>query len=147
MDVKTREVLSYVGNTPTDNEHEKDVDMVQANRSTGSVLKPLLYTAMMNAGELLPGMLIPDVPTQIAGYTPENFNESYSGAVEADKALAKSLNIPAVRLLRSYGLEKFRDQLDFFNLRGLDKSADHYGLTLILGGAESNLWDLCKGVK
>ncbi|HCO82120.1 MAG TPA: penicillin-binding protein 1C, partial [Arenibacter sp.] len=52
MDVKTREVLSYVGNTPTDNEHEKDVDMVQANRSTGSVLKPLLYTAMMNAGEL-----------------------------------------------------------------------------------------------
>ena len=144
MDVKTREVLSYVGNTPTDNEHEKDVDMVQANRSTGSVLKPLLYTAMMNAGELLPGMLVPDVPTQIAGYTPENFNESYSGAVEADKALAKSLNIPAVRLLRSYGLQKFRDQLDFFNLRGLDKSADHYGLTLILGGAESNLWDLCK---
>ncbi|WP_110354408.1 penicillin-binding protein 1C [Arenibacter sp. ARW7G5Y1] len=144
MDVKTRKVLSYVGNTPTDNEHEKDVDMVQANRSTGSVLKPLLYTAMMNAGELLPGMLIPDVPTQIAGYTPENFNESYSGAVEADKALAKSLNIPAVRLLRSYGLEKFRDQLDLFNLRGLDKPADHYGLTLILGGAESNLWDLCK---
>ena len=144
MDVKTRKVLSYVGNTPTDNEHEKDVDMVQANRSTGSVLKPLLYTAMMNEGELLPTMLIPDVPTQIAGYTPENFNESYSGAVEADKALAKSLNIPAVRLLRSYGLEKFRDQLDLFNLRGLDKSADHYGLTLILGGAESNLWDLCK---
>lgn len=144
MDVKTRKVLSYVGNTPTDNEHEKDVDMVQANRSTGSVLKPLLYTAMMNEGELLPTMLIPDVPTQIAGYTPENFNESYSGAVEADKALAKSLNIPAVRLLRSYGLEKFRDQLDLFNLGGLDKSADHYGLTLILGGAESNLWDLCK---
>lgn len=144
MDVKTRKVLSYVGNTPTDNEHEKDVDMVQANRSTGSVLKPLLYTAMMDAGELLPGMLIPDVPTQIAGYTPENFNESYSGAVEANKALARSLNIPAVRLLRSYGLEKFRDQLDLFNLRGLDKPADHYGLTLILGGAESNLWDLCK---
>ncbi|MCK0188657.1 penicillin-binding protein 1C [Arenibacter sp. F20364] len=144
MDVKTRKVLSYVGNTPTDREHEKDVDMVQANRSTGSVLKPLLYTAMMNAGELLPGMLIPDVPTQIAGYAPENFNETYSGAVEADKALAKSLNIPAVRLLRSYGLEKFRDQLDLFNLRGLNKSADHYGLTLILGGAETNLWDLCK---
>jgi len=144
MDVKTRNVISYVGNTPTDKEHEKDVDMVQANRSTGSVLKPLLYSAMMDAGELLPGMLVPDVPTQIAGYSPENFSESYSGAIEADKALAKSLNILAVRLLQSYGLEKFRDQLDLFNLRGLDKSADHYGLTLILGGAESNLWDLCK---
>jgi penicillin-binding protein 1C len=144
LDVKTRKVLAYVGNTPTDNLHEKDVNMVQANRSTGSVLKPLLYTAMLDAGELLPNMLVPDIPTQIAGYSPENFNESYSGAIEAKKALARSLNIPAVRLLQSYGLHKFRDQLNGFDLKGLNKSADHYGLTLILGGAESNLWDLCK---
>ncbi|PCJ95544.1 MAG: penicillin-binding protein 1C [Flavobacteriaceae bacterium] len=144
LDVNTREVLSYVGNTKTKKEHQKDVDMVQANRSTGSVIKPLLYTAMLDAGELLPNMLVADIPTQIAGYTPENFNENYSGAVPAKKALARSLNIPAVRLLQSYGLDKFRDQLDFFKLRGINKSADHYGLTLILGGAESNLWDLCK---
>lgn len=144
LDVNTREVLSYVGNTNTNNEHQKDVDMVQANRSTGSTIKPILYTAMLDAGELLPDMLVPDVPTQIAGYTPENFSEDYSGAVEAKKALARSLNIPAVRLLQQYGLEKFRDQLDFFNLKGVNKSADHYGLTLILGGAESSLWDLCK---
>ena len=144
LDVKTREVLSYVGNTQTTKEHQKDVDMVHANRSTGSTIKPLLYTAMLDAGELLPEMLVPDVPTQIAGYTPENFNEDYSGAVMAKSALARSLNIPAVRLLQSYGLQKFRDQLDIFELGGLNKSADHYGLTLILGGAESNLWDLCK---
>ena len=144
LDVKTRKVLAYVGNTPTDKFHEKDVDMVKANRSTGSVLKPLLYAAMLDAGELLPDMLVPDIPTQIAGYTPENFNEDYSGGIQAKKALARSLNIPAVRLLQSYGLEKFRDQLDFFELGGLNKPADHYGLTLILGGAESNLWDLSK---
>lgn len=144
LDVKTRNVLSYVGNTETDREHQKDVDMVQANRSTGSTLKPLLYAAMLDAGELLPEMLVPDIPTQIAGYTPENFNEDYSGAVQAKSALARSLNIPAVRLLQQYGLEKFRDQLDVFDLGGLNRSAEHYGLTLILGGAESNLWDLCK---
>ena len=144
LDVKTREVLSYVGNTKTTKENQKDVDMVQANRSTGSTIKPLLYAAMLDAGELLPDMLVADVPTQIAGYTPENFNEDYSGAVQAKSALARSLNIPAVRLLQSYGLQKFRDQLDVFELRGLTKVADHYGLTLILGGAESNLWDLCK---
>lgn len=144
MNVKTREVLSYVGNAPTSKMHQKDVDMVQANRSTGSVLKPLLYAAMLDAGDLLPDMLVPDIPTQIAGYTPENFNENYSGAVTAKKALARSLNIPAVRMLQSYGLQKFRDQLDGFNLKGISKSADHYGLTLILGGAESSLWDLCK---
>jgi len=140
LDVNTREVLSYVGNTQTTNENQKDVDMAQANRSTGSTIKPLLYTAMLDAGELLPDMLVADVPTQIAGYTPENFNEDYSGAVKAKSALARSLNIPAVRLLQSYGLAKFRDQLDVFQLGGLNKSA----LTLILGGAESSLWDLCK---
>ncbi|WP_339708217.1 penicillin-binding protein 1C [uncultured Kriegella sp.] len=144
LNVNTRQVLAYVGNTQTTVAHQKDIDMVQANRSTGSVMKPLLYAAMLDAGELLPDMLVPDVPTQIAGYTPENFNEDYSGAVQAKKALARSLNIPAVRLLQSYGLKKFRDQLDLFDLRGLNKSADHYGLTLILGGAETNLWDLCK---
>jgi len=144
LDVKTREVLSYVGNTQTTKENQKDVDMVRANRSTGSTIKPLLYAAMLDAGELLPNMLVADVPTQIAGYTPENFNEDYSGAVEAKSALARSLNIPAVRLLQSYGLAKFRDQLAIFKLGGLNKSADHYGLTLILGGAESNLWDLTK---
>ncbi|CAM4132982.1 penicillin-binding protein 1C [Zobellia roscoffensis] len=144
LDVHTRKVLSYVGNTPTSKEHQKDVDMVQANRSTGSIIKPLLYSAMLDAGELLPDMLVADIPTQIAGYSPENFNENYGGAVEAKKALARSLNIPAVRLLKEYGLEKFRDQLDVFQLGGINKSADHYGLTLILGGAESNLWDLCK---
>lgn len=144
MDVNTREVLAYVGNSNTSMDHQKDVDMIQANRSTGSTIKPLLYMAMLDAGELLPDMLVPDVPTQISGYTPENFNEDYSGAVEAKKALARSLNIPAVRLLQNYGLEKFRDQLDFFDLKGINRSADHYGLTLILGGAESSLWDLCK---
>lgn len=144
LDVNTRKVLSYTGNTQTDNEHQKDVDLIQANRSTGSTLKPFLYAAMLDAGELLPDMLVPDVPTQIAGYAPENFSEDYSGAVEAKKALARSLNIPAVRLLQKYGLEKFRDQLNAFNLKGINKPADHYGLTLILGGAESSLWDLCK---
>ncbi len=144
LDVKTRKVLSYVGNTRTTETHQKDVDMIQANRSTGSTLKPLLYSAMLDAGELLPEMLVADVPTQIAGYTPENFIEEYSGAIPAKEALARSLNIPAVRLLQQYGLQKFRDQLNQFELKGLNKSADHYGLTLILGGAESNLWDLCK---
>ncbi len=144
LNVHNREVLGYVGNTQTSKEHQKDVDMVQANRSTGSTLKPLLYAAMLDAGELLPNMLVPDVPTQIAGYSPENFNEEFSGAVRAKNALARSLNIPAVRLLQSYGLDKFRDQLNAFKLRGLNRSTDHYGLTLILGGAESSLWDLCK---
>ncbi|MGS2740713.1 penicillin-binding protein 1C [Sinomicrobium sp. M5D2P17] len=144
MDVRTREILAYTGNSPTDKKHQKDVDIIHAPRSTGSIIKPFLYAAMLDAGELLPNTLIPDVPTQISGYTPENFDPKYDGAVAADHALARSLNIPFVRMLQEYGLERFRDKLTKFHLRDINKPADYYGLTLILGGAESNLWDLCK---
>ncbi len=144
LNVATREVLSYVGNTPTDKNHQKDVDIIKANRSTGSTLKPLLYTAMMDKGELLPEQLVSDIPTVIAGYNPKNFDERYSGAAPANRALARSLNVPAVRLLQQYGLHRFRDELNAFEIKGLKYSADHYGLSLIVGGAEGNLWDLCK---
>ncbi|MFD2563821.1 penicillin-binding protein 1C [Aquimarina rubra] len=144
LDINTREVLSYVGNAPTDNAHQKDVDIIQAGRSTGSTLKPLLYAAMMDKGELLPSQLVSDVPTVIAGYTPKNYDETFSGAVPANRALARSLNIPAVRLLQQYGLQRFRDELHAFSIKNLRYSADHYGLSLIVGGAEGNLWDLCK---
>jgi len=144
MDIETREVKTYIGNTSTDVVHQKDVDIIQAPRSTGSVLKPLLYTAMIDKGELLPEQLVSDIPTTIAGYSPKNYDESFSGVVPANKALARSLNIPAVRLLQEYGLQRFRDELRAFRIKHLKYSADHYGLSLIVGGAEASLWDLCK---
>jgi penicillin-binding protein 1C len=56
--------------------------------------------------------------------------------------IQKSLNVPAVRLLKDYGIERFLNKLHSLGLKSIDKSADHYGLPLILGGAESSLWDL-----
>ncbi|MCK8523726.1 penicillin-binding protein 1C [Aquimarina sp. D1M17] len=144
LDTRSRQVLSYVGNSPTDKGHQKDVDIIHASRSTGSTLKPLLYAAMLDKGELLPEQLVDDIPTVIAGYTPQNFDESYSGAVPVNRALARSLNVPAVRLLQTYGLQRFRDEMNVFKIQGLRYSADHYGLSLIVGGAEGSLWDLCK---
>ncbi len=144
LDVKSKKVISYVGNTPTTIANQKDVNIIDAPRSTGSVLKPLLYMAMLDKGELLPNTLVADVPTTIASYTPKNFYLDYSGAVSAKKALAKSLNVPAVRMLQKYGLARFYDELKKFNLSQINKGVDHYGLSLILGGAESNLWDLCN---
>lgn len=144
IDVQNRNVISYVGNAPTDGDHQKDVDIIDAPRSTGSILKPLLYAAMLDDGELLPNTLVADVPTQIAGYTPQNFNLTFDGAVPAHRALSRSLNIPAVLMLQDFGVNKFYEELQKFQLRDIDKSPDHYGLSLILGGAESNLWDLCR---
>lgn len=143
-EVQTQKVLCYVGNAPTDAEHQKDVNIIHAPRSTGSILKPFLFAAMLSAGELLPTELVPDIPTQISGYAPENFSRSYQGAVPADQALYKSLNIPFVRLLQRYGVERFYQDLQKLHLSDLNKSPEHYGLSLILGGGESNLWDLCR---
>ena len=144
LDVKTRKVLSYIGNTPTTSKHQKDVDIITKPRSTGSILKPFLYAAMLDNGALLPNTLVADVPTHYGSYHPENFNKNYAGAISAKKALSKSLNVPTVRLLQRFGLQKFHFYLQQMQLKDLKKNADYYGLTLALGGAESNLWDLCK---
>lgn len=144
LDVRTRKVLAYVGNTPTDKNHQNQVDIIDKPRSTGSILKPFLYAAMLDSGDLLPHTLVADVPTQFGNYNPENYDKTYSGAVPASKALAKSLNVPAVRMLQEFGVEKFHHYLKQLSLQDLKYQANHYGLSLALGGAESNLWDLCK---
>lgn len=149
---KTGKVLAYVGNTAEENnENGNEVDVIQAPRSTGSTLKPLLYARMLDEGEITPKMLVPDVPTQIGGYSPKNFNFSYDGAVPANRALARSLNIPAVRMLNQYGVEKFRHDLKALGYTTITRPASAYGLSLILGGAEAKLWDMvsvyCKMAK
>ena len=144
FDVTDKSVIGYVGNAPTDGAHQKDIDIVQRARSTGSTLKPLLYAAMLDAGTILPNTLVADVPTSIHGYRPENFDRTFSGMVPASNALARSLNVPAVRMLRSYGLERFYHDLKDMDVGHLDQPAAHYGLSLILGGAESSLWELTK---
>ena len=144
LDVKTRHVLAYVGNTKTDNAHQKDVDIIDKPRSTGSILKPFLYAAMLDAGDMLPNTLVSDIPSQFGSYNPENYNKTYDGAVPASRALSRSLNVPAVRMLQEFGLDRFHHYLSRLNLKDLKYNANHYGLSLILGGAESNLWDLCK---
>lgn len=144
IDIQNRNIISYVGNSPTDIDHDKDVDIISAPRSTGSILKPLLFASMLDEGELLPNTLVADIPTQISGYTPENFNRSFDGAVPAQRALSRSLNIPAVLMLQEHGVNNFYELMQKFKLRNINKHPDHYGLSLILGGAESNLWDLCR---
>ncbi len=143
IEVETGNVLAYVGNTKSKNHnHSNDVDIIMAPRSTGSILKPILYAAAINDGLILPNTLLPDIPTNIAGYNPENYNHQYSGAVHASEALSHSLNVPAVYLLRQYGVEKFHNLLQQLQFTTITQPANHYGLSLILGGAEATLWDL-----
>lgn len=142
-EVNSGNVLAYVGNVQTaGREHDSQVDIITAPRSTGSILKPFLYAAMLDEGQLLPSTLIPDVPVFINGFAPKNFSKSYDGAVPADQALSRSLNVPAVQMLREYRYEKLHRLLKELGMTTLNQSADHYGLALILGGAEGTLWDI-----
>ncbi|MEJ1241305.1 penicillin-binding protein 1C [Chryseolinea sp. T2] len=143
LDVESGNTLAYVGNVPGGvGSHESEVDVITAPRSTGSILKPFLYAAMLDDGQILPRTLLPDVPTMINGFVPRNFTRQYDGAVPANEALVRSLNVPAVHLLRSYRYEKFYNLLRGMGMHSLNQPADHYGLSLILGGAEGTLWDI-----
>ncbi len=146
IDIATGETLAYVGNSfpngEESNHHGQFVDIITARRSPGSLLKPFLYAASLDEGLLLPKELLPDIPLFYRGFAPQNFDKKYRGAVPADEALASSLNVPFVFLLREYGYEKFHQKLQQIGMTSLDKPANHYGLSIILGGAESTLWEL-----
>lgn len=143
IDVRSNQVVAYCGNTHLHKELSgNQVDIIQSPRSTGSILKPFLYYAMLKEGELLPRTLLPDIPININGFTPQNFSLQFEGAVPASEAIARSLNIPTVTMLQRYGVPKFHHFLQQIGLTTLSKPASHYGLSLILGGAEGTLWDV-----
>ncbi len=145
IDVQTNEVVAYCGNVHfSDTVSGNQVDIIRAPRSTGSILKPFLYYAMLQEGELLPHTLLPDIPVNINGFSPQNFNLQFEGAVPASEVIARSLNIPSVHMLRKYSVPKFYNFLKQIGLTTLNRSSSNYGLSLILGGAEGTLWDISR---
>lgn len=143
IDNQCGEVIAYIGNVNSDvQQHGNQVDIIRSARSSGSILKPFLYAAALQDGLVTPKGLLADVPTYYTDFSPQNYQRSFDGAVPADEALSRSLNIPAVRLLDDYGTERFLQHLKRLGIKTLPYPASHYGLSLILGGAETSLWDL-----
>ena len=95
---------------------------------------------MLSEGQLLPKMLLPDVPYRDI----KNYSELYEGAVPADEALARSLNIPASVLLGRFGLTKFKNELKDRGFTQFTKSSTHYGLSMVIGGGEVSLFELAQ---
>lgn len=143
IDVHTGKTVAYVGNANPDGKRPgAQVDIVRAPRSTGSILKPFLYCALLQEGEILPNTLLADIPVNINGFSPQNFDLQFNGAVPASEALARSLNVPAVHMLRAYGVPRFHELLKKAGMTTLTRPASIYGLSLILGGAEGSLYDI-----
>ena len=142
-ETKSGAVKAYVGSPDFfDKANNGQVDGVRANRSSGSTLKPFLYALSIDEGLTTPETYIRDLPTYFESFSPRNANREYQGVVSAREALIYSLNIPAVRLLNSYGVYQFYSFLNLAGVNSLFRTADEYGLPLILGGAEVNMWEL-----
>jgi len=115
-----------------------------APRSPGSALKPFVYALAFDAGLVSPKAILEDVPIDYAGYSPENFDARYHGVVTVERALAQSLNVPAVNLtaeLKDNSLYALLKKAGFTTLNHPEK---HYGLPIILGACEVRLLELCQ---
>ncbi|MBX7243945.1 MAG: penicillin-binding protein 1C [Candidatus Sumerlaeaceae bacterium] len=145
IDNSNGEVIAMVGSYDYDTAAiSGQVNGALAERSPGSTLKPLIYAAAFDSAGLLPGTILYDVPMQFRGYDPENFDRSYNGLVRADKALAWSLNIPAIQVLQQVGLPRMLRLLRAAGLGTLRETPGEYGLSLAIGTCSVRLLDLAN---
>lgn len=142
VDAQSMNILAYVGSADFFNKDiYGQVDGILALRSPGSALKPFIYALALEKGIIHPLSMLKDVPKSYGAYTPENFDYSFMGLVNATEALTKSRNIPAVDLLFKVKEDNFYDLLQKCGIKKL-KSASFYGLAMALGGVEVSMANL-----
>lgn len=145
IDNHTHQVVAYVGSGDFFNTLDGgQVDGVQAIRSPGSTLKPLLYAIAFDEGLQTPQSIIADVPVNYSGYSPENYDEDYKGNITIEYALSHSLNIPAVKTLSDLGLDKFLNTLIQCDFSSIDQKRNDLGLSVALGGCGVSLEQLTR---
>ncbi|MEN7550207.1 penicillin-binding protein 1C [Rapidithrix thailandica] len=143
IDNANREVLAYVGSPDFyDNQHAGQVDGIQAVRSPGSTLKPLLYATGFDMGLFTPKLTINDVPIDYDGYSPENFDKKFHGKISVETALAKSLNVPAVKALKQIDVPVFIQKLIESGFAQIEKDKYKLGYSVALGGCGVTLEEL-----
>ncbi len=140
---QTHQVEAYIGSADFNNPVDGgQVDGVRAIRSPGSTLKPLLYATAFDKGIITPKTAINDVPTNFGGFEPENFDKLFHGKISIEYALANSLNIPAVKLLKEISTPVLVDKLKKADFQAVKKNSSKLGLSLVLGGCGVTLEEL-----
>ena len=143
IDNRTQAVRALVGSQEFFAESGAgQVNGALAPRSPGSALKPFVYALAIDQGVASPRSLLNDVPVDYRGYKPVNYDETFNGAVTAEDALIRSLNVPAINLAAKLGGEPFYNTLKQGGLSTLDKPWAQYGLPIVLGGCEVSLLEL-----
>ncbi|WP_420151281.1 penicillin-binding protein 1C [Spirosoma sp.] len=145
VDNQSHNVVAYVGSADFTNTLDGgQVDGVRAVRSPGSALKPLLYGLAFDAGVITPKTKLNDVPTNFSGYEPDNYDRRFNGPVTAEFALANSLNIPAVALLKEISTPTLVATLRKAGFTSIKKQAKELGLSMILGGCGVTLEEMTR---
>lgn len=145
----TGEILSMIGSKDYFNAtDEGQVNVTLANRQPGSSIKPIMYATAFQEKTLNPGTILIDSPTCFTApgqrpYCPKNYDGGFKGPVTVRSAIGNSLNIPAVKGLRTIGVETFIKQA---NKMGITSWVDpsKYGLSLTLGGGEVKMINLAQ---
>ena len=150
LDNSSGDVLAWVGSAGS-RSSAAEVDGVTARRQPGSALKPFLYALALERRLLTAASLLDDsslaVTTSAGLYVPQNYDHTFRGKVSLRSALGASLNVPAVRTLALVGYEPFYEKLHSLGFESLTRSADHYGYSLALGGAEVTLIALANAYR
>ena len=115
---------------------------IQAKRQTGSAFKPFVYAAALDLG-YSPNTTVNDEPTcwDVPGsgeWCPVNYDNQFRGVVTLTEALAKSINIPAVKVLERVGREAVVNIASDFGI----ESDLAVGPALALGTSESTLLEM-----
>ncbi len=150
IDNASGEIRAWVGSSGALSQ-AAEVDGVVALRQAGSTLKPMLFAAAIERGDLTAASLLEDAPLSLSAdgglYTPQNYVAQYRGWVSARMALGGSLNVPAVRVLTRIGPDLFRDTLRRYGLESLTEEGRYYGYSLALGGADVSLLALANAYR
>ena len=140
MEHGTGRVVAYVGSADfLDAARFGHVDMVRADRSPGSTLKPFIYGLALDQGLVHSESLLMDVPLMFGDYRPLNFRRGFSGAVSATVALQQSLNLPAVQVLEQLDPRTFYARLQSAGAGLRLPSGAGPSLALALGGVSTDL--------
>jgi penicillin-binding protein 1C len=146
LDPQNGQILAMVGSKNYfDIEADGNVNLVTALRQPGSSIKAVNYAYALGNKYTL-ASIIDDSPVTFAipgsdAYTPKNYDGKYRGKISLRSALAESRNIPAVKLLASYGVDKMIELGQKMGISTWDQPG-RFGLSLTLGGGEVKLIDL-----
>jgi 1A family penicillin-binding protein len=142
IDPKTGEIRALVGSADWDDEQFGQVNMATSARQPGSTFKSIYYAEAIEQQLFTPASIIRDERKEYGDYRPENFDFRFRGDVSLRHALAQSLNIPSIEVMRELGIQETIDTAQRMGIKTVNETPEVYGLPLALGTAETELMDI-----